>query len=64
MQNFVFCLGDGKGNFTDYVINEGFSHHQDQIIDLDGDGDYDIFSKPYGYRAPGIDIWLQNGTGK
>ena len=56
-------LGDGKGNFTNYIINTGFSHHQDKIADLDGDGDYDILAKPYAYRAPGIDIWLQNGTG-
>jgi hypothetical protein len=57
-------LGDGKGNFTDYIINEGYSHHEAKIADLDGDGDYDIFSKPYAFRAPGIDIWLQNGTGR
>ncbi|QGY44371.1 hypothetical protein GM418_12100 [Maribellus comscasis] len=57
-------LGDGKGNFTDYIINEGFSHHEAKIADLDGDGDYDILSKPYAFRAPGIDIWLQNGTNK
>jgi sugar phosphate isomerase/epimerase len=57
-------LGDGKGNFTDYIINEGYSHHEARIADMDGDGDYDIFSKPYAFRAPGIDIWLQNGTGK
>jgi len=57
-------LGDGKGNFTDYIINEGFSHHESKIADLDGDGDYDILSKPYAHLAPGIDIWLQNGTGK
>ncbi|MDB4583801.1 FG-GAP-like repeat-containing protein [Draconibacterium sp.] len=57
-------LGDGKGNFTDYIINEGFSHHESRIADLDGDGDYDIFSKPYAYRAPGFDIFLQNGTGQ
>jgi hypothetical protein len=63
MQSFASLLGDGKGNFTDYIINEGYSHHEAKIADLDGDGDYDIFSKPYAYRAPGIDIWLQNGTG-
>ena len=56
-------LGDGKGNFTDYIINEGYSNHESKIGDLDGDGDYDIISKPYAQRAPGIDIWLQNGTG-
>jgi sugar phosphate isomerase/epimerase len=57
-------LGDGKGNFTDYVINEGFSHHEDQFVDLDADGDIDILGKPYAFRAPGLDIWLQNGTGE
>lgn len=57
-------LGDGKGNFTNYIINEGFSHHEAKIVDLDGDGDLDILSKPFAFRAPGIDIWLQNGTGK
>lgn len=57
-------LGDGQGNFTDYIINEGYSHHEARIADLDADGDYDIMSKPYAYRAPGIDIWLQNGTNK
>jgi hypothetical protein len=57
-------LGDGKGNFVDYIVNEGFSHHEAKIADLDGDGDFDILSKPYAFRAPGIDIWLQNGTQK
>jgi hypothetical protein len=57
-------LSDGKGNFTDYIINEGYSHHESKIDDMDGDGDIDILSKPYAYRAPGIDIWLQNGTGE
>jgi sugar phosphate isomerase/epimerase len=57
-------LGDGKGNFTDYIINEGFSHHENKFVDLDADGDIDILAKPYAFRAPGLDIWLQNGTGE
>ncbi len=61
---FRILLGDGNGKFTYYIIHQGYSDHMSKIVDLDGDGDYDILSKPYGYRAPGIDIWLQNGTGK
>jgi hypothetical protein len=57
-------LGDGKGNFIDYIINEGFSNHESRIADLDGDGDLDILSKPYAQGAPGFDIFLQNGTNK
>ena len=57
-------LGDGKGDFTDYIINTGYSNHESKFADLDGDGDIDIISKPYAYKAPGLDVWLQNGTGK
>lgn len=57
-------LGDGNGNFpNDIVVSEGIDLHDSEIIDLDGDGDYDILGKPYDGDAPRIDIWLQNGTG-
>ena len=57
-------LGDGKGNFTrNIIISEGIDLHDSEIVDLDGDGDYDILGKPYDGGAPGINIWLQNGTG-
>jgi hypothetical protein len=51
-------LGDGKGNFTDYIITTGFGNHESRIADLDGDGDYDILGKPYSWEAPRIDIWI------
>ncbi len=58
-------LGDGKGNFpNEIVISRGIDLHESEIADLDGDGDLDILGKPYNGGAPGIDIWLQNGTGK
>jgi hypothetical protein len=56
-------LGDGKGNFKEMIISEGFGLHESKIADLDGDGDYDILGKPYGWDTPRLDIWLQNGTG-
>ena len=58
-------FGDGKGNFNrDMIISRGIDLHDSEIVDLDGDGDLDILGKPYDGAAPGIDIWLQNGTGK
>ncbi len=52
-------LGDGTGSFRDLVITEGFGHHESRIVDLDGDGDYDIFGKPYNWESPRIDIWIR-----
>jgi len=58
-------FGDGNGDFTrDMIISKGFDLHDSEIMDLDGDGDLDILGKPYDGGAPGINIWLQNGTGK
>ena len=51
-------LGDGKGNFTDYVIAKGFGNHESRIVDLDGDGDYDILGKPFNWEVPRLDIWI------
>ncbi len=57
-------LGDGNGNFdNELVISRGVDLHDSEIVDLDGDGDYDILGKPYDGDAPSINIWLQNGTG-
>ncbi|MFC4873209.1 FG-GAP repeat domain-containing protein [Negadavirga shengliensis] len=57
-------LGDGKGNFEIHELLEGFGMHESLMIDLDGDGDLDILGKPYTWKAPRLDIWLNNGTGK
>lgn len=60
---FIF-YGDGKGGFTKTIFQKGLEFHEARLADLDGDGDIDIFCKPYNWRTPRIDIWLQNGTGK
>ena len=52
-------LGDGQGNFTEMVVAEGHGVHEGRIVDLDGDGDYDILGKPYSWKTPRLDIWLQ-----
>lgn len=54
-------LGDGNGKFTDYWISTGFGVHEGKIADLDGDGDFDILAKPYTWKAPRIDVWINEG---
>jgi hypothetical protein len=51
-------LGDGKGNFIHHVLARGIGTHESKIADLDGDGDYDILSKPYTWKAPRLDIFI------
>ena len=57
----MLLLGDGRGQFTTQIISEGFANHESRIADLDGDGDYDILGKPYGWETPRLDIWLNQG---
>jgi hypothetical protein len=57
----MLLLGDGKGHFQTQMISEGIANHESKIADLDGDGDYDILDKPYGWETPRLDIWLNEG---
>lgn len=51
-------LGDGKGNFAHHIVHGNIGCHEGKIVDLDGDGDLDILSKPYNWDAPRIDVFL------
>jgi hypothetical protein len=51
-------LGDGKGNFAQKTLLKGFGLHESRMIDLDGDSDLDILGKPYTWKAPRLDVWL------
>lgn len=55
--------GDGTGKFTTTVMTTGFDNHESKLGDLDGDGDMDILGKPYNWKTPRLDIWLNNGPG-
>jgi hypothetical protein len=59
----LIFYGDGNGNFRKEVFKTGWDFHEGRLADLDGDGDLDIFCKPYTWKAPRLDVWLQNGTG-
>lgn len=50
--------GDGQGGFRQQTVSRGFGNHEARLGDLDGDGDLDILAKPYGWRTPRVDIWL------
>ena len=51
-------LGDGKGNFREMILVQGFGIHEGKMADLDGDGDLDILGKPYTWNAPLLNIWI------
>lgn len=51
--------GDGHGNFRRTVFQQGVGFHEARIADLDGDGRMDVLSKPYYWKTPRIDIWVQ-----
>jgi hypothetical protein len=51
--------GDGQGNFRKTVFTTGIGWHEGRVADLDGDGRMDILDKPYTWKAPRIDVWLQ-----
>jgi len=57
-------LGDGQGNFVHHIVATGIGTHESKITDLDGDGDYDIMSKPYNWKAPRLDIFINETNQK
>ena len=57
-------LGDGQGNFEVKEILSGFGLHESLMAVLDGDGDLDILGKPYSWKTPRLDIWLNDSEQK
>ncbi|MEA1996250.1 MAG: VCBS repeat-containing protein, partial [Gemmatimonadota bacterium] len=55
-------LGNGQGRFSIEIVAEGHGNHESRVADLDGDGDIDIMGKPYNWRTPRLDIWLNDGN--
>lgn len=55
--------GDGRGGFRTTVLVEGHGWHEGRLGDADGDGDLDIWNKPYTWTAPRLDLWL-NGRSR
>lgn len=53
-------LGDGKGQFSELIISQGYGVHEGKIADLDGDGDLDVLGKPYTWKAPLLNIWIND----
>jgi len=61
-QSFIL-YGDGKGNFRKTVFTTGMGWHDGKIVDLDGDGRMDLLNKPYTWKAPRVDLWLNRMSG-
>ncbi len=55
----LLFYGDGKGNFRKELFLKGWGFHEARLADLNGDGTVDILSKPYNWKTPRMDIWLQ-----
>jgi hypothetical protein len=53
--------GNGKGDFRKSTIAVGHGFHEGKLADLDGDGRLDILNKPYNWKAPRIDVWINEG---
>jgi hypothetical protein len=53
--------GDGRGHFRKTVFATGIGFHEARVADLNGDGKTDILDKPYNWKAPRVDVWLQLG---
>jgi sugar phosphate isomerase/epimerase len=58
----IILYGDGSGNFRKEIFKKGWGFHEAKLGDFDGDGDLDIASKPYAWKTPRLDVWLQNGS--
>ncbi len=50
--------GDSRGNFVEDVISTGYANHESKLGDFDGDGDSDLLTKPYHYKSPRLDIFI------
>lgn len=57
-----FYTNDGAGNLTESQPISNQAHHESRIADLDGDGDMDILAKPYNWKAPRLDVYLNGGS--
>ncbi len=60
----LILYGEGMGNFKTTTFQKGMGFHEAKVADLDGDGDLDILNKPYNWKTPRLDIWLQSDAGK
>jgi FG-GAP-like repeat len=52
---------DGQGHFRTSIFSKGIDFHEARGADLDGDGDLDILDKPYNWKAPRVDVWINEG---
>jgi hypothetical protein len=57
----LLLLNNGSSNFEKIEVATNFGTHNSGVGDFDGDGDYDIIGKPYGWDTPRLDLWINEG---
>jgi hypothetical protein len=57
----VLLINDIHNNFERIEVANGFGSHNSGVGDFDGDGDFDIIGKPYGWDTPRLDLWINEG---
>ena len=55
----LIFLNDGTGRLQRHLLAEGVGNHESKLADVNGDGLVDIVVKPYAWRTPRIEVWLQ-----
>ena len=54
--------GLGDGTFKLIEVAKGIGIHEGRTADLDNDGDLDIVSKPYNWKTPRLDLWINESN--
>ncbi len=59
----LLFLNSGRGRFVRRILASGVGNHESKLADVNGDGPLDIVGKPYNWRTPRLEIWINQRDG-